>query len=142
MPSGNISNVEKGRRFRDKVCQALSKHYGVEFIKEQTKLIGNPPKEHKFDLVSENNQYVAECKSISWTITGGNPNAKITSCNEAVSDLSYLPSNTKKLLVIRQDMHPRRQETLAQYYKRLHKNRLGEVIVLEFDPKSGRLAEI
>ena len=142
MPWDNRENPAKGRLFQEQVRQALAKRYGVEFVKEYPIAIGNPPKDHKFDLVSADSKYVVECKAISWTETGNIPSAKMASCNQAVFYLSHVPHNKKRLLVIRKNTRPGRQETLAQYYKRINQHLLNDIIVAEFDPELDKLAEI
>ncbi len=54
--------------------------------------------------------------------------------------LSFLPSNVHKLLVIRHDVHPVRNETLAHSYVNANRHLLRGVEVLEFDPTSNELA--
>jgi len=140
MPSDNRLNPAKGRLFQEQVCQALTMRYGVKFSMEQPIPVGNPPKEHKFDLVSMNKEYATECKNIVWTAGGNRPSAKMAQCNEAVFYLSFLPSNVHKLLVIRHDVHPVRNETLAHSYVNANRHLLRGVEVLEFDPTSNELA--
>jgi hypothetical protein len=138
----NRENPAKGRSFQEQVRQALVERYGVEFVKEHPIRIGNPPKDHKFDLVSVDSRYVVECKAISWTETGNIPSAKMAFCNQAVFYLSLVPRNKKRLLVILKATHPRKQETLAQYYKRINQHLLNNIVVVEFDPESGKLADM
>ena len=138
----NAENPAKGKKFQQQLGVALEKYYGVEFRMEHRIAIENPPKEHKFDLVSANARYVAECKNFSWTKVGNVPSAKMGFCNQAVFYLSFLPRNVRKLLVLRKAEHPRRKETLATYYKRIYKHLLGGVLVMEFSPNSNRLDEI
>jgi hypothetical protein len=142
MPSNNAKNPAKGRLFRDQARKALTKHYGVEFLIEHPIAIGNPPKVHRFDLASVDSCFVAECKCYSWTETGNTPSAKLAFCNQAVFYLSYLPRDVKKLLIMKKDTHPRREETLAQYYKRINQHLLDEITIIEFDPSLGKLGEI
>ena len=142
MTSDNRLNPAKGRLFQEQVRQALTIRYGIEFLIDYPIAIGHPAKEHKFDLASADSRYLVECKGISWTKAGNIPSAKMAFCNEAVLYLSHVPSSIKKFLVIRKDTHPRRQETLAQYYKRINNHLLSEVIIIEYDPDSGELTEI
>ncbi len=140
MLNENRLNPEKGRVFQEQVRKALEKCYGVEFLLNCPVPIGEPPKPHKFDLVSMNKEYAAECKSIVWTAGGNRPSAKMAQCNEAVFYLSFLPSNVHKLLVIRHDVHPVRNETLAHSYVNANRHLLRGVEVLEFNPTSNELA--
>jgi len=138
----NRQNPAKGRLFQEQVRRALARRYGVEFFKEYPIKIGNPVKDHKFDLVSADSKYVVECKAISWTETGNVPSAKMAFCNQAVFYLSHAPHTKKRMLVIQKNTHPRRQETLAQYYKRINQHLLTDIIVAEFNPRSGKFTEI
>ena len=142
MLNENRLNPEKGRVFQEQVLRALEKCYGVEFLLNYPVPIGKPSKPHKFDLVSMNKEYAGECKNIVWTAGRNRPSAKMSQCNEAVFYLSFLPSNVHKLLIIRHDVHPVRNETLAHSYLNANRHLLRGVKVLEFDPKSGKLAEI
>ena len=142
MPWDNSLNTAKGRLFQSQVRQALTSLYGIEFLTDYPVAIGVPPKEHKFDLVSVSHQYIVECKNYSWTETGNIPDAKMAKCDQAVLYLLHGHSGARKLLVMRKDRRPGKQETLAQYYKRTHQHLLNDVIVIEFDPDSGKLTEI
>ena len=81
-------------------------------------------------------------QNYSWTETGNIPDAKMAKCDQAVLYLLYAPKTAKKLLILRKDTRPSKSETLAQYYKRTHQHLLGEVIVMEFNPDSGKLSEL
>jgi len=140
MPNENRLNPEKGRVFQEQVHKALEKYYGMEFLLNYPVPIGKPPKTHKFDLVSINKEYAVECKNIVWTIGRNRPSAKMAQCNEAVFYLSFLPSNVHKILVIRHDVHPVRNETLAHSYVSANRHLLRGVEVLEFNPTSNELA--
>ena len=59
--------------------------------------------------------------------------------NEAVFYLSFLPKETDKSIVMLKATHPRRSETLAEYYFRTNRHLLGNVKVCEFDPAAGTL---
>ena len=68
-----------------KAAEVLTKHYGVNFRLDFQIPIGKPPKDHKFDLVSEDEEIIGECKNYSWTETGNIPSAKMEFTNEAAS---------------------------------------------------------
>jgi hypothetical protein len=96
--------------------------------------IGEPAKEHKFDCVSEDKQYVAECKCYAWTETGNfTPGAKIKAINEAVFYMHYLSAETAKIILLKKATPDKKNETLAEYYVRTHKHLLKGIEVLEID---------
>lgn len=96
MPAPNSQNPRKGRMFQEKSSEVLSKHFGVEFLLDFPIPIGSPPKDHKFDLVSEDMKIIGECKNYSWTETGNIPSAKMGFTNEAAFYLTLLPKEHKK----------------------------------------------
>ena len=114
MPLSNTYNPKKGRDFEEKVSQALEERYKTSFKKRSIN-IGVPPKAHNFDLVSEDGTIIVECKNYSWTETGNIPSAKTAFLNEAVLYLSHAPVDSKRIIVLRKDNHPKRKESLAEY---------------------------
>lgn len=142
MPWDNRLNTGKGRDFQRVAAQALGHHFSVPFLLEQAFAIGDPPKDHRFDLVSENRRYVGESKNYSWTETGNMPSAKMGFVNEAVFYLSFLPDTINKFVIMRKDVRPSSGETLAEYYYRTYRHLLGKVTVLELEVESGKVREI
>ena len=132
MPLPNSENHRKGKEFENKVASALQTLYKKEFY-TQAIPIGNPPKLHKFDLVSDDKSIVAECKNFSWTETGNIPSAKMAFLNQAVLYLSHISKEAIKIIVLRKDRHPKRKESLAEYYIRTYSHLLEEICVMEFD---------
>jgi hypothetical protein len=82
------SNTERGKRFQRVATSALGQLLGVALEEEVGIAIGNPAKNHNFDLASRDRRYVAECKAFTFTATGNIPAAKITRLREAVSYLN------------------------------------------------------
>lgn len=142
MPYDNSLNTGKGRSFQKQAAELLSIHFGVLFKLDYPIKIGNPPKEHCFDLVSVNLQYVGECKNYSWTEAGNVPSAKMAFINEAVLYLSFLPADKIRFIAMRKDVHPTRGETLAEYYHRTYHHLLGDIFIIEIDFESDSLREI
>ncbi len=99
MVSGNRNslNTGKGRSFQELSSRMISRHFDTTFGLDVSIPIGNPPKEHRFDLVSKDVRYVGECKNYSWTETGNMPSAKMGFVNEAVFYLTFLPPGTRLL---------------------------------------------
>lgn len=133
-----LSNLEKGRRFRERCREALQRTLGRHLEPEVSISIPGL-KSHKFDLVTPERDLVAECKAVKWTGGGNIPSAKITDLREAVQDLRALAGGPTLYLIIKRDPHPRRGETLAAYFVRLNKERLGRVNVLELPEEGGDL---
>ncbi len=132
------SNPEKGSAFRQDAQAVLERELGLRLGAEVPLPIGEPPKDHRFDLVSEDRQWVFECKNLAWRENGGVPQAKITSMTEAAAVLQRVKHHCTRALVLNRAIHPRRIETLAEYYARLHRHQLGSVGLAEVD-SSGKL---
>ena len=64
------SKKRKGDDFRDLAKNALEKELKTTLESEQKLFIGNPGKEHAFDLASQDKSIVIECKNYTWTKTG------------------------------------------------------------------------
>lgn len=133
VPTENSLNPSKGRQFQEKAAELFSGRFQVEFWLDHPIAIGNPPKDHRFDLVSPDLRYVGECKNYSWTKSGNVPSAKMGFVNEAVFYLSFLPRDTFRFVVMRRDIHQKRGETLADYYWRTYRHLLQGVLIFEID---------
>lgn len=137
MSSDNRKNPAKGESFQVKAATKLARYFGVRFKLDQAIPIGNPPKLHRFDLVSEDRRYVGECKNYGWTRGGNMPSAKMAFVNEAVFYLKHLPSGTTRFVAMRKDARWNGQETLAEYYERTYRHLLSDVMILELDFRKG-----
>ena len=133
------SNVEKGQDFVRVAQPVLEQNLGVRLEREVPLKIGNPPKNHKFDLVSNNREWVIECKNYSWTISGNSPQAKIASLSDAVRMLRSVDAKCHKAIVMSRATHTSKRETLAEYYLRLNHNVLGDVALGEINVESREL---
>lgn len=133
MPEPNNMNTGKGKNFQSIAAEVLGYHFQVKFQTEYPIPIGNPPKNHKFDLVSENGKYIGECKNYSWTEGGNVPSAKMGFINEAVFYLQHISSDKFRFVALRRDIDNNRIETLADYYYRMNKHLLNGVFVIEID---------
>lgn len=130
----NADNPKIGASFQEAVQQFFSNKYGPGFELEQKLPIGSPPKDHKFDIVNFDKRIVVECKRFTWTETGNVPSAKIRTLNEAVLYLRLLQGNYEKFIVMYNAHHPKKRESLADYYYRMNNHLLGKVILAEYDP--------
>lgn len=133
MPAPNSDNTGKGRDFQKLAAKILADNFKVAFQIEYQIPIGNPPKMHKFDLVSDDLRYVGECKNYSWTEGGNVPSAKMGFINQAVLYLLQLPSNQKRFVVMRRDIDEKHAESLADYYYRTNHHLLNGVFIIEID---------
>lgn len=133
MPEPNSENTGKGKFFQTLSAELLGQHFRIRFQIEHSIPIGNPPKNHKFDLVSDNGLYIGECKNYSWTEGGNVPSAKMGFINEAVFYLQHIPSDRFRFVVLRRDLSNNRIEPLADYYYRMNKHLLNGVFVIEID---------
>jgi len=140
--SENKMNPGKGKQFQEKAAELLSKHFQVKFRIDYPIAIGNPPKEHRFDLVSSDQRYVGECKNYSWTRSGNVPSAKMGFINEAVFYLSFLPRDAIRFVVMKKDVRPTGGETLADYYYRTYRHLLQGVSIIEIDLESDTVRKI
>ena len=138
MPN-SLSNPEKGLNFRKAAQSILERELHVPLLSEVALEIGKPPKEHRFDLVSEDHTWVLECKNLGWRANGGVPQAKITSISEAATCLCLVDHPCRLAIVMNRASHSRQRETLAEYYARLHRHQLREVALIEVDTDSGRV---
>ena len=138
----NSDNPRLGALFQEQVREWFQNKYNSSFVLEKKIPIGNPPKDHKFDIVAENGEIAIECKRYTWTVSGNVPSAKIGFTNEAAFYLSFLPDTYDKYIVMLYSYHEKRKETLAEYYYRTNKHLLGSVKVAEYDPKTQSMRTI
>mgnify|MGYP000517321082 FL=1 len=134
MANLNSENPHVRRKFQEFVQTILKEKYNTYntyFEQEAAIPIGRPPKEHKFDLANADRSIVAECKCYTWTDSGNVPSAKLMGLDEAVFYFGFLPSGTKKLLCMKKAVFCGKQETLAEYYVRVHGHLLEDVSVIE-----------
>jgi hypothetical protein len=136
----NSENPRVGKTFQIAVQHWFEETLHMPFKMEQKIAIGNPAKLHSFDIASLDGNIVIECKCYTWTESGNVPSAKMGFTNEAAFYLSFLPKETDKAIVMLKATHPRRSETLAEYYFRTNRHLLGNIKVCEFDPNIGTLS--
>jgi hypothetical protein len=67
------------------------------------------------------------------------PSAKITTLREATIYLRSIPGNVQRVLIVKHAPHPKRGETLGQYFVRLNPNFLEQVTVFEMPETGGDL---
>lgn len=139
MAASNSLNPAKGRDFQDAAAKILGDFFHVGFRLEHRVPIGHPPKQHKFDLVSDDGRYVGESKNFSWTEGGNVPSAKLAFLNEAVFYLQHLPADVCRFVVMRRDVRLN-GESLAEYYFRINRHLLSGVLVIEVDRSTNEVS--
>ncbi len=135
----NKDNPIIGAEFQEQVRIRFEKQYGKSFVAERKIAIGFYPdnkKDHKFDIVAEDESMAIECKRYTWTVTGNVPSAKMGFTNEAAFYLSLLPNTYEKYIVMLYSYNAKRGETLAEYYYRTNNHLLGEIKVAEYNPET------
>lgn len=138
----NSDNPRNGAIFQKQVLNWFEEHYHESFLLEKKLPIGNPSKDHKFDIVNVSGTIAIECKRYTWTETGNVPSAKMGFTNEAAFYLSFLPDSYDKYIVMLKSFHPKRQESLAEYYYRTNRQLLGKIVVAEYNPEADELKVI
>lgn len=138
----NSDNPGIGAEFQRLVKDWFEKNYKLEFELEKKIAIGNPPKDHKFDIVCEQKKIVIECKRYTWTQTGHVPSAKMGFTNEAAFYLSFLPKEYDKYIVMLYSYHDKRKQSLAEYYYQTYRHLIGDTHVLEYDPEKDNMREV
>ena len=128
----NSDNPKIGKAFQERVKVWFETNSDLDFALEHPIDIGNPSKPHKFDISDKTEKVVIECKCYAWTAAGNIPSAKLTTLNEAIFYFSFLPVKTEKILVMAYATHPKKSETLAEYYFRRNRHLLGDVKIMEF----------
>lgn len=104
--------------------------------------IGEPKIEHAFDLANVTKSIVIECKNYTWTKAGNVPRAKISTINEEVLYFSFLDTNVRKILCLKKSVHPKRQETLAEYYVGTYGHLLRDITVYEIDESTQEIKKL
>ncbi|QQD71936.1 hypothetical protein [Acidithiobacillus ferrivorans] len=131
------SNAHVGREFEGEAAAYFVEHVGLALSPSFSVPIGVAEilKPHRFDLGSEKPPLLVECKSHTWTETGNMPSAKITVWNEAMYYFLLAPTRYRKVLFVLEAMHPRRSETLAEFYARANGHLIpSDVSIIEFNP--------
>ena len=127
----NSENPHVGRGFQDKVQKIAEDVFKQVFVPEKPVAIGKPPKEHRFDLVSEDGKIIIECKCYTWTKAGFVPSAKLATLDEAVLYMRNVPYDARKIIIMHRAVHEKRNITLAEYFVDKKSHLLGDVEVAE-----------
>ena len=108
-----LSHTERGEAFqilcRDAPKLALHRDIDMEV---PINIGGVRP--HLFDLPTRERDVGAECKAFTFTDTGNNPSAEISALREAAAYLFSIPGSVVRLLIMKENAHPKRGETLGE----------------------------
>jgi hypothetical protein len=96
-----ISNTQLGRDFQQLARDVLQERLAVTFELDTGLLIGNPPRSHRFDLVSRDHRIIGEAKAFTWTKSENVPSAKVTGLREAAQYLNLLDGNLVRFIVMK-----------------------------------------
>jgi hypothetical protein len=135
---GSISNAHVGRDFEAIAHAYFLQSEGIALQLAFPVLlgVGSTEKLHNFDLGSDDPPVLIECKSHHWTETGNIPSAKIIACNLAMYYFHLAPAQYRKVMFMLRSEHPRRSETLAQYYARTHDHLIPPTVsIIEYDDR-------
>jgi hypothetical protein len=112
---GSKSNSDVGKNF-EMLAQKYLKKSNIDLQQKYNIKIGTGKykKSHEFDL--GNNEYLVECKTMSWTKSDNVPSAKIHAWNEAMYYFKIAPKNYKKIFFVEMFYSQKRTKTLLQYY--------------------------
>lgn len=127
--------MNKGIEFEKQVKIYLEDKFSTEFKSAKFK-IGNPAKEHKFDLVSEVQKIIIECKCYKWRKKNKVPCAKISTLNEAVLFMQNInPPYDKylKVIILKKEYNSDKKKTLAQYYHDTYGCLAKDIEIVEID---------
>ena len=129
------SNTHAGAEFEAQASEYFTRTEGLKLTPFYCLDVGvgSVKSPHRFDL--GNDFTLVECKSFRWTETGGIPQAKIKSLNEAMYYFHLAPSSYRKVLFMLKATRPQKPETLAEYYVRTKRHLIpDDVLILEYDP--------
>jgi len=137
------SNAHVGRDFEKRI-QEYFKNRGVPLKLGVTIPIGISRKKlHAFDLGSDDEKILVECKAHRWTEGGNMPSAKVSVWNEAMFFFYVAPPGYRKLLIVSRDLNSKTEETLAEYYVRINSHLIPEdVEVWEYDESNKEMRRI
>lgn len=114
--------------FEKRVSNYLQRELNMNFI-EKPLLVGES-KSHKFDLVSDDNSVIVECKSYKWTQGQNTPSAKISTAVEAAFYLSRIKAQRK--IIAFQDDFNNKGESLVEVFVRRYDDLLDDIEIWSY----------
>ena len=138
----NSDHTRWGLEFQNSILEWFDHNYSGAFNIEvpiPVGVVGSEKKDHKYDIANNDCSIVIECKRYTWTETGNVPSAKIRSLNEALLYLHLLDDSCYKVLAMIRAEHPKRDQTLAEYYVKNYYNLIGKIVIAEYDLETGSM---
>jgi hypothetical protein len=133
---GATSNAKAGNDFELAAMEYFRKQ-GISLYQNFKLLIGidEIQNDYAFDLGSDSEKIIVECKSHKWPHPNDNvPSAKMTVWNEALYYFLLTPNDYRKIFFIFKDYSQKRKEPLAEYYVRTYRHLIpNDVEILEYD---------
>ena len=133
----NKDNPGTGRNFEKLAKVYLKRSENLDLNSKVSLEISankNAAKPHFFDLGSNENKVIVECKCHSWTKNRNVPSAKMAVWNEAMYYFILAPDCYRKILFVKRIYCEKRKETLAEYYTRIYSHLVPYgVEILEYD---------
>ena len=138
--TGSVSNAHVGRKFEGDARKFLEEQ-GVH-LDEKSPFpldvgVSRKKKRRNFDLGSESEKVVVECKSHRWTKGDNMPSAKVTNWNEAMHYFLLCPGEYRKIFFVARDYNDRHGCTLAEYYIKHYYHLIpDDVEIWEYDEET------
>jgi len=102
------------KNFKKKVQEIAEEKFNISFLNDHPIPVGKPVKEHKFDLVSEDNSIVIECKCYTWTDGNNVPSTKLSTLNVAALYLINLQKITHKIIAMKKDVRRNKAKNISR----------------------------
>ena len=141
---GSASNAYVGMRFEDAVQEHFLQREGISLQKRYSLKVGLSTKKYrKFNLGSADPPLLVVCKSLTWTMTGKVPAAKLNTLNLAMYYFLLAPSGYRKVLFMLRDLTEGKEESLAEYYVGHNRSLIpNDVEIWEYDEGSSSAARV
>ena len=140
---GSVSNAHVGADFERVALEffagqqiSLTRDFAIDIGFSKKKL-------HRFDLGTQKEKILVECKSHKWTTGGRVPSAKMTVWNEAMYYFHLSPVEFRKILFVLHDRRDGGGESLLAYYRRTYYHLIPSgVEFFEWDEATGDIIKV
>jgi len=123
---GSISNAHVGREFEQRVFDYFKREISDLRLNFPIEVGHSQKKLHSFDMGSDSEKVIIECKSHTWTKGNNVPSAKLTTWDQAMLYFHLSPKSYRRMFVVLKDLNDRTDESLLEYYLRLHSHLIPE----------------
>lgn len=140
---GSVSNARVGADF-EKVALEFFATQSITLTRNFPVKLGlSKKKTHCFDLGTDEEKILVECKSHRWTAGARVPSAKLTVRNEAMYYFHLAPADYRKILFVLHDRREAVGESLLAYYKRTYSHMIPDgVEFMEWDETTGAIVKV